>query len=108
MVDASERNPARKKEPRLALVWQSARPDPVGFLRFDGVGETGEAQRALRTQRPGGPDSKVTGSFVGVIFREENVGDVLTGDTAFGFDESGEFPVGLSLVGHKVKVSGGF
>jgi hypothetical protein len=89
-------------------VWQGASPDPVGFLRFNRVGETGETQRALCTQGAGGSDGKLTGVFVGVILGEENVGHVLTGHSALILDEAGELPVGLSLVGHTIKVSGGF
>ena len=89
-------------------MWQGASPDSMGFLRFDGVGETGETQRAPCTQSAGRFDGKLTSMFVGVILGEENVGHVLTGHTALIVNEAGELPVGLSLVGHTVKVSGGF
>ena len=89
-------------------MWQGASPDPVRFLRFNRVGETGETQRAPCTQSAGRFDGKLTSMFVGVILGEENVGHVLTRDTALIVDEAGELPVGLSLVGHTIKVSGGF
>jgi hypothetical protein len=89
-------------------VWQGASPNPVRFLRFNSVGETGEAQRALCTQRSGSSDRKFSRVFVGIIFREENVGHVLTRDSALIVDEAGKLPVGLSLVGHTIKSSGGF
>ena len=87
---------------------QSPSPDSVRFLRFNRVGETGETQRAPCTQSASRFDGKLTGVFVGVILGEENVGHVLTGHSALIVDEAGELPVGLSLVGHTIKVSGGF
>lgn len=89
-------------------MWQGARPNPIRFTRLKRVAETGEAQRALSTQRPRSADSKFAGVFVAVVLREENVGHILTRHTTLGFDEAGELSVGLSVVAHTIKVSGGF
>ena len=85
-----------------------ASPNTVGFLGFDSVGETLDQQRALFAQRFRGSDRVLPGVFVGEVFGEENVGDVLTWHTT-DFDYGCvEVAVALSPVAHKVKVSGGF
>ncbi len=89
-------------------MWEGARPDTVGFLGFDSVGETLGQQRALSTQRFGSSDRVLAGVFVGEVLGEENLGDVLTGHTTGFVDECGEVAVALSPVGHTVKGSGGF
>ena len=83
-------------------------PDTVGFLGFDSVGETLGEQRALSTQRFSGSDRVLPGVFVGEVLGEKNLGDVLAGDTTGVVYQCGKFAVGLSPVGHKVNVSGGF
>ena len=85
-----------------------ASPDTVGFLGFDSVGETLSQQRALSTERLSRSDRILSGVFVGEVLGEENLGDVLTGNTAGFVYECGKFAVGLSPVGHTVKGSGGF
>lgn len=87
---------------------QCASPDTVGFLGFDSVGETLSQQRAVGTERFGGSDRILPGVFVGEVLGEENLGDVLAGDTAGFVYDCGKFAVGLSPVGHRVNVSGGF
>jgi hypothetical protein len=89
-------------------VGKCASPDTVGFLGFDSVGETLSQQRAFGAQRFGGSDRILSGVFVGEVFGEENLGNVLTGDTAGFVYECGKFAVGLSPVGHRVNVSRGF
>ena len=84
-----------------------ASPDTVGFLGFDSVGETLGEQRALGAQRFGGSDRVFSGVFVGEVLGEENLGDVLTGNTTGFVYQCGKFAVGLSPVGHTVKGSGG-
>lgn len=85
-----------------------ASPDTVGFLGFDSVGETLSQQRAFGTEGFGGSDRVLSGRLVGEIFGEENLGDILTGDTTGFVYQCGKFAVGLSPVGHRVNVSGGF
>ena len=85
-----------------------ASPDTVGFLGFDSVGETLGEQRALSAQRFGGSDRVLAGVFVGEVLGEENLGDVLAGNTTGFVYQCGKFAVGLSPVGHTVKGSGGF
>jgi hypothetical protein len=46
--------------------------------------------------------------FVGEVLREENLGDVLTGNATGFVYQCGKFAIGLSPVGHTVKGSGGF
>ena len=89
-------------------MWQGARPNPVRFLRFDSVGETLGQQRALSAQRFGGSDRVLSGGFVGEVLGEENLGDVLTGNTTDFDNGCVEVAVALSPVGHTVKGSGGF
>jgi hypothetical protein len=89
-------------------VRKCASPDSVGFLGFDSVGETLGEQRALSTERFGGSDRVLPGVFVGEVFGEENLGDVLAGDTTGVVYQCGKFAVGLSPVAHKVNGSGGF
>ena len=85
-----------------------ASPDSVGFLGFDSVGETLGQQGTLSTEGLGGSDRILAGVFVGEVLGEENLGDVLTRDTIGFVYECGKFAVGLSPVGHRVNVSGGF
>jgi hypothetical protein len=89
-------------------VGKCASPDTVGFLGFDSVGETLSQQRAFGAEGFGGSDRVLAGVFVGEVFGEENLGDVLAGNTAGFVYECGKFAVGLSPVGHRVNVSGGF
>jgi hypothetical protein len=89
-------------------VRQCASPDTVGFLGFDSVGETLGEQRALGTQRFSGSDRILSGVFVGEVLGEENLGDVLTGNTTDFDNGCVEVAVALSPVGHTVKGSGGF
>ena len=85
-----------------------ASPDTVGFLGFDSVGEALGEQRALGTERFSGSDRVFPGVFVGEVLGEENLGDVLAGDTTSLVYQCGKFAVSLSPVGHRVNVSGGF
>ena len=89
-------------------MWEGASPDTVGFLGFDSVGETLGEQRALFAQRFGGSDRILSGVFVGEVLGEENLGDVLTGNTTDFDNGCVEVAVALSPVGHTVKGSGGF
>jgi len=89
-------------------VWQSAGPNPVGFLGFDSVGETLGQQRALFTQRFRGSDRVLPCIRVGEVLGEENVGNVLTWHTTDFHNRCTEVAVALSPVAHTVKVSGGF
>jgi hypothetical protein len=89
-------------------VWQSAGPNPIGFLGFDSVGETLGQQRALFAQRFRGSDRILPCIRVGEVLGEENVGDVLTRHTTDFDNGCIEVAVGLSPVGHTVKGSGGF
>ena len=89
-------------------MWKGACPDSVRFLRFDSVGETLDQQRALFTQRFCRSDRIFPGAWIGEVFGEENVGDVLTWHTTdFDYGRT-EVAVALSPVAHTVKVSGGF
>ena len=65
-------------------------------------------QRALSAQRFGGSDRVLAGGLVGEVLGEENLGNVLTGDTTGFVYQCGKFAVSLSPVGHRVNVSGGF
>ena len=87
---------------------QCASPDTVGFLRFDSVGETLGQQRALSAERFGGSDRVLSSVFVGEVLGEENLRDILAGNTTGFVYQCGKFAVGLSPVGHMVKGSGGF
>lgn len=85
-----------------------ASPDTVGFLGFDSVGETLSQQRALGTEGLSGSDRILPGVFVGEVLGEENLGDILAGNTTGFVYQCGKFAVGLSPVGHRVNASGGF
>ena len=85
-----------------------ASPDSVGFLGFDSVGETLGQQRALGTEGFSGSDRILSGVFVGEVLGEENLGDILAGDTTGLIYQCGKFAVGLSPVAHTVNGSGGF
>ena len=89
-------------------MWQSAGPNPIGFLGFDSVGETLGQQRALFAQSFGGSDRIFPGARVGEVLGEENVGDVLTWHTTDFDNGCTEVAVALSPVAHTVKVSRGF
>ena len=89
-------------------MWEGAGPDTVGLLRFDSVGETLGQQRAPSTQRFRGSDRVLPCVWVGEVFGEENVGDVLTRHTTDFDNGCTEVAVALSPVAHTVKVSGGF
>lgn len=89
-------------------MWEGACPDSVGFLCFDSVGETLGQERALFAQCFGGSDRIFPGGWVGEVFGEENVGDVLTWHTTDFENGCVQVAVALSPVAHTVKVSGGF
>ena len=89
-------------------MWEGACPDSIGLLRFDSVGETLGQQRALSAERFGGSDRVLSSVFVGEVLGEENLRDILAGNTTGFVYQCGKFAVGLSPVGHMVKGSGGF
>ena len=89
-------------------MWEGASPDTIRLLRFDSVGETLDQQRALFAQRFGGSDRVLPGLFVREVLGEENLRDILAGNTTGFVYQCGKFAVGLSPVGHMVKGSGGF
>ena len=78
-------------------MWEGASPDTVTFPALDGVGEALGFDRAGSAQGFSGFDGYGPGFGVGVIFGEENAGDLLTSNTAGLFDGVCEFQVALVL-----------
>lgn len=84
-------------------MWECSSPYPVGFLRFDSVGETLQADWAARTDRFRGSRGVVAGLLVGVVLGEEYGGHFLTGCATVLRDSVEElFGKGLSAVAHKM------